>query len=239
MSPRLPDHYATLGLDRRCTPAQIRAAYLLLTKKHHPDRNPDSAQALARTQELNAAYETLSNPSRRRLYERDLDEEQKPAPRLGRIDRNIVQDAHVPIEAFFRGTSLEVRVKDPANPAGVEKYTVEVPPGTAPGTRFRLPRAGGGVVQLRVKALPGFRFKARGADLRCDLRISAQRATQGGSENMPGPAGQQIRVSIPARIGRGEVVRIKGEGLPKARGGRGDLLVRVTYRPDVRISRVR
>ena len=54
-----PNHYATLGLDRRCTLAQIRAAYRLLAKQHHPDVNPDSPAAVARTQELNAAYETL------------------------------------------------------------------------------------------------------------------------------------------------------------------------------------
>ena len=32
-----PDHYATLGLDRRCTTAQIRSAYRVLSKRHHPD----------------------------------------------------------------------------------------------------------------------------------------------------------------------------------------------------------
>jgi DnaJ-class molecular chaperone len=235
----LPNHYGALGLDRRCTLAQIRAAYRLLAKQHHPDRNPDSREALARTQELNAAYETLSDPTRRRIYDRDLDASRKSATRAGKIERNLSQDVHLPIEAFFRGTSLEVRVKDPANPNGIETYELNIPAATAPGARFRLPRPGGGVVQLRVKALPGFRFKARGSDLRCDLRISTQRATQGGTETMAGPAGTQIRLTIPPRVSRGEVLRVPGEGLPKVRGGRGDLLVRITYRPEVRVSRAR
>ena len=238
----LPNHYATLGLDRRCTLAQIRAAYLFLAKQHHPDRNPDSKEASRRTQELNAAYEALSDPARRRIYNRDFDAAGAPAVRKGKIERNVSQDVYFPIEAFFRGTSVEVRVKDPANPHGTETYRLDVPAATAPGARFRLPRTGpcaGGVVQLRVKALPGFRFKARGSDLRCDLRISAQRATHGGNETMMGAAGRQVRVPIPAHVSRGEVLRLRGEGLPKLRGGRGDLLVRITYRPEVRVSRSR
>jgi DnaJ-class molecular chaperone len=244
LSSELPNLYATLGLDRRCTLAQIRAAYRLLAKQHHPDRNPEAPESLARTQELNAAYETLSDTSRRRVYDRDLDASKETSSTRGtrKIERNISQDVHLPIEAFFRGTALEVRVKDPANPNGTETYRLGVPPATAPGARFRLPRRGpseGGVVALRVKVLPGFRFKARGSDLRCDLRISAQRATQGGSETIQGPAGTQIRVPIPPHVSRGEVLRLRGEGLPKPRGGRGDLLIRITYRPEVRVSRSR
>lgn len=239
----LPDHYATLGLARRSTVAQIRAAYRVLAAEHHPDRNPDSPEALQRMQELNAAHETLSDPVRRRIYDRDLDESNRESKtRSGRIMRNVSQDVLLPLAAFFRGTSLEVRVNDPANPGGAETYRLEVPPETAPGSRFRLPRRGafeGGAVQLRVKASPGYRFKARGSDVRCDLRITAQRAAQGGSETMSGPAGSMIRVTIPSRVSRGEVLRIRGEGLPKAHGGRGDLLVRVMYRPVVHVSHAR
>jgi DnaJ-class molecular chaperone len=236
-----PDHYATLGLDRRCTLAQIRAAYRLLAKKHHPDRNPGSSEAIIRSQQLNAAHETLSDPAQRRTYDRELDaaKEAAHAP-SARIERNIAHDAHVRIEDFIRGTTLEVRVKDPANPHGAETYSLVIPPATAPGTRFRLPRAApfeGGFVQVRVRALAGFRFKVRGFDLRYELRISAQRAAKGGTEMIPSPAGAPLRLEIPAGVPRGEVLRLPGEGLPKPRGNRGDLLVRITYRPEVRITR--
>ena len=236
------DHYATLGLDRRCTTAQIRSAYRLLAKRHHPDVNHGSEEALQHSRNLNAAHEILSDPARRRAYERELnDNEQPTAPmRAAKIERNISQDTNLRIEDFLRGVTLEVRVNDPANPHERETYELIVPPDTAPGARFRLPRAApfeGGFVTIRVRALPGFRFKARGSDLRCDLRINAKRAAQGGTEMMSGPAGAPLRVQIPAGISRGEILRISGEGLPKPRGGRGDLLVRVTYRPEVRITR--
>ena len=237
----VPNHYATLGLDRRCTLAQIRAAYRVLAKQFHPDLNPHSPAAVARTQELNAANETLSDPDLRAAYDRELAApKQSPAPaRAAKIQRNIAQDVNLPLEDFLRGTKREVRIHDPANPNGAEVYELIVPPETAPGTRFKIPRdeSFGGFVQLRVKAQPNFRFKTRGSDLRCDLKIKADRAAQGGTEMVRGLTGSMVRVPIPRGVGRNEIIRIANEGLPKPRGGRGDLLVRITYRVEVRISR--
>ena len=237
-----PNHYATLGLDRRCTADQIRAAYRVLAKQHHPDLNPNSAEAKARTQELNAAYEVLSDLDRRRAYDEELKvaKRTKPAARNGKPEQNITQDVHLRIEEFFRGASLEVRVNDPGNPDGPEVYPLEIPPETAPGARFRIRREGrfsGGHVLVRARARPDFRFKIRGSDLRCDLRINAKQATQGGFGSVAGPTGNRVRVQFPAKVARGEVLRIDGEGLPKPRGGRGDLLVRIVYRPEVQIAR--
>ena len=54
---------------------------------------------------------------------------------------------------------------------------------------------------------------------------------------MRGATGNFLRVPVPKKVSRGEIIRLAGEGLPKPRGGRGDLLVRVIYRPEVRITR--
>lgn len=234
--------YAALGLDRNCTPLQIRDAYRLLAKRHHPDLNANSAEARKQTQALNAAYEVLSDPARRRAHDRALDQaSQAAAPGRGaKIEQNITQEVRLRIDDFLRGTAIDVQVNDPANPDGRETYRVEIPAMTAPGTRLRVPRRGArGFVQLRLKALPGFRFKVRGSDLRTDLRINPQRAEQGGTEMIERPTGGMIRLTIPQRVKRGEILRLPGEGMPKARGGRGDLLVRIAYRPEVRVSRAR
>jgi len=235
------NHYATLGLDRRCTLAQIRAAYRVLAKQHHPDLNRGSSAAVARTQELNAAYEILSDSNLRAAHDRELDAPNKSAGknRVAKIQRNLTQDVPLRFEDFLRGTKRELRVNDPANPNGVEIYELIIPPGTAPGTRFRLSRSepfAGGFVQLRVKAQPDFRFKVRGSDVRCDLKIKPELAVRGGTEMIRGFAGAKLRVPIPRGVSRGEIVRVAGEGLPRPRGGRGDLLVRINYRVEVRVS---
>lgn len=236
------DPYALLGLDRNCTRQQIDAAYRLLAKQHHPDLHPGSAAAGDFIRALNRAHEILSDPARRRRYDHERSQKEKPSPplRAGKIERDILQEVNLRIEDFFRGASLEVKVRDPGNPNGAETYPVQIPAETAPGARLRIPRASpfeGGFVILRVRALPGFRFKARGSDLKCELRIDARTARQGGSVAMPGPDGAILRVALPAGIRRGETIRIAGAGLPKSRGGRGQLLVRVTYRPEVEVRR--
>ena len=238
------DHYATLGLDRGCSAVQIRDAYRQLAKRFHPDVNRDDEEARSRTQTLNAANETLSDPSKRRAYDRELEQESRARSpgRSQKIERNVSQDVRLKIEDFIRGASIEVKVHDPANPQGLETYEVCVPPNTAPNTRLRIARTGtfeGGFVQIRLRALPGSRFKVRGSDLRTDLRVSNRRAETGGGEQLTGPLGRQLHVVIPPRVKRGEILPIKGEGMPKPRGGRGDLLIRVTYQPEVRVSKIR
>jgi curved DNA-binding protein len=190
---------------------------------------------------LNTAHATLSDPTRRAAYDQELDEDSPAAATApsGR-QRDIAQDVMLRVEEFLRGTMLTVRVNDPANPHGAESYELEVPPETAPGTKFRIARAepfAGGFVVVRLRALPSGRFRPRGSDLRTDLRISATRATSGGSEMVSGASGRMVHVTIPAGVARGVVLRVMGEGLPKPRGGRGDLLVRVTYRVEVKVSR--
>jgi DnaJ-class molecular chaperone len=235
------NYYDTLGLDRRCTTAQVRAAYRRLVKQHHPDINHADPEATRRAQSLNTAHATLSDPARRAAYDLELDGDEPASPVVpGGRQRDIAQDVMLRVEEFVRGTMLTIRVNDPANPHGVESYELEVPPETAPGTKFRIPRAepfAGGFVVVRLRVLSGGRLRARGSDLRTDLRISAARATSGGSEMVLGASGRMVRVTIPAGVARGAVLRVTGEGLPKPRGGRGDLLVRVTYRVEVKALR--
>ena len=241
MSSTLPDHYAALGLARSCTGEEIRTAYRLLARQHHPDVNQQSAEAIARTQVLNAAYAVLNDPEQRRDYDRDLAAVEGTTRRpLRSTATNLTAEVRLGAEGFLRGASLTVRVHDPSLASGPETYALEVPPGTAPGARLRVPRTAPGAVGFviaRVKFRPDARFKARGSDLRCDLRISNQRAEQGGVESVRGATGQSLRVAIPRRVPRHEIIRLPGEGLPRPRGGRGDLLVRIVYRPEVRILR--
>lgn len=62
------DPYSILGVGRQATPKDIQRAYRRLALKFHPDRNP-SAEARVKFQELQDAYDLLSDPVRRRRYD--------------------------------------------------------------------------------------------------------------------------------------------------------------------------
>ncbi len=209
----------------------------MLAKQHHPDVNGGSARAAARTRELNEAYEILGDPELRKDYDKQLAAQKKARPRAGKAQPDIAQEIHLRIEELLRGAKLEVRVNDPINQGELEIYPLIIPPETAPGTLIKVARSVGGFLRVKVRVKPDFRFKSRGSDLRCDLRIRAQHAAQGGSESVRGATGNFLRVEIPRGVARNEIVRIAGEGLPKPRGGRGDLLVRIVYTPEIRITR--
>lgn len=63
-------YYDTLQVARNANPAVIRASYRALSQQYHPDRNPDDLERATRSMKLiNEAYEVLSDPVRRVLYD--------------------------------------------------------------------------------------------------------------------------------------------------------------------------
>ncbi len=72
-----PDYYAILGILRDAAPEQIKRAYIEAAQRLHPDKN----QAPGETEiflEVQQAYETLSNPKRRKAYDATLPKEETP-----------------------------------------------------------------------------------------------------------------------------------------------------------------
>ena len=66
------DYYATLGVARDATPEEIKRAYRRLARELHPDINPD-AETQEKFKEVTAAYEVLSDPEKRQMYDLGAD----------------------------------------------------------------------------------------------------------------------------------------------------------------------
>jgi molecular chaperone DnaJ len=64
------DFYRVLGVSRDASDDAIKKAYRKLVLQHHPDRNPDSTHAEPKIREINAAYEVVGDPDKRRSYDR-------------------------------------------------------------------------------------------------------------------------------------------------------------------------
>lgn len=63
------DYYATLGVARGADAKDIKSSYRKLARKYHPDVNPNDKAAEAKFKEVSEAYEVLSDPEKRKLYD--------------------------------------------------------------------------------------------------------------------------------------------------------------------------
>jgi molecular chaperone DnaJ len=63
------DPYKTLGVDKKASQDEIKKAYRKLARQYHPDRNPDDTAAEERFKEVQAAYDLIGDPDKRKQYD--------------------------------------------------------------------------------------------------------------------------------------------------------------------------
>ncbi|MCC6314040.1 MAG: J domain-containing protein [Thermomicrobiales bacterium] len=114
---------------------------------------------------------------------------------------------------------------------------VTIPTGVATGSRVRIAGQGGpgqsggpnGDVYLVVTVRPDSRFEREGDDLRVEVDLPVTTAVLGGEAVVSTPTGR-VALTIPPETQAGKLFRLRGQGMPRLRGPkgqRGDLLARV------------
>ena len=102
------DFYRVLGVFRDASDDAIKKAYRKLVFQHHPDRNPDSAQAESKIREINAAYEVVGDQDKRRTYDRlnwgdepERDEAADPAVILDEMEQKLFNEGRKEVFAVL------------------------------------------------------------------------------------------------------------------------------------------
>ena len=114
---------------------------------------------------------------------------------------------------------------------GEEEIAIDIPSGIESGEMIRLRGKGQAVkkgatgdLYVKVHIEHDSKWERRGADLATKLSVKLSDALLGGNYNIESLDGM-VEVHIPQGTGTGDTIRVKGKGIPRERGDRGDMLV--------------
>jgi curved DNA-binding protein len=219
MSVSFKDYYAILGVPRDASDEVIKKAFRKLARQHHPDVAKDRATAEAKFKEINEAHEVLSDPEKRKKYDRLgarwQDPEQGPPPPRSETVRGAGQEFH------FGGTGFS---------DFFEQYF-------SGGSRYGFAEDDAGYDFSSARPGPG---RARpGNDIEGDLLVSLDEAMHGtirpiSMRIINRQTGQEetknFKVRIPAGATDGRRIRVPGHGEAGYNGGpNGDLFLRIRH----------
>ena len=151
--------------------------------------------------------------------------------------QDVEADLLVTLEEALRGSLRKVTLRRPGGDGKAERtdtYKVRIPPGVREGQRIRLAGQGGkgagggsaGDLYLRVRLARHPYLSVLGADLNCDLDLAPWEAVLGAQTKIPTLDGATT-LRVPPGTAAGSRLRLRGLGLPREDGTRGDLYATV------------
>lgn len=242
------DPYSTLGVNRSATADEIKRAYRRLASQHHPDKGGDTQ----RFQEIQTAYDTLSDPQRRHAHDNPQPQgfhfNFGGGPNINDIFSQMFGHGVPPGFGGFQSRrqpnhvrmSLWVSLADIARGGnrpvalgtaqGQSTVQIEIPLGINDGDHVQYQGlAPGGqdlVIQFRVHADP--LWQRNGLDLTRQLQVSIWTMIQGGHVTVRSVLDKEFQIFVPPGSEPGTQLRLRGQGLRDRHQQQGDLLVRVS-----------
>jgi curved DNA-binding protein len=217
------DLYEILGVSRTATADELKRAYRKLAKKYHPDVNPGNKAAEEKFKEVTAAFEVLSDESRRKLYDEfgaDSLRSGFDAKKAEEYRRWRSQGAPPGGMPFDFGDFSTVNVGD----FGAFDF------GSIFGEIF-----GGGARTGRARR--GGPIPAHGVHTEAEIAVDLRDAVVGGEHDVR-IDGKTLRVKIPAGVDDGSQIRLAGQGGRGQHGGpSGDLYLTIRLREHPHVRR--
>ena len=214
------DYYKILGVNKTATQDEIRSAYRKLARKHHPDLNPNDKEAHKKFQQINEANEVLSDPEKRKKYDQ-YGKDWQHAEAFEKAQQGSGQGRRRSSGGGFQGFG--------ENEGGYSGGFGGDDSGEFSDFFESLFGGAGG--------RSGRRTSFRGQDYQASLQISlADAATT--HQRVLTVNGKNIRITIPAGIENGQVIKLKGHGEPGPNGApAGDLYITFSITDDPRWKR--
>ena len=205
------DYYKILGVDKNASQDDVKKAFRKLARKYHPDLNPNDPSAKDKFQEINEANEVLSDPEKRKKYD-EYGEHWKHADEF-EAQKKARQHAGAGGGGFsgFGGDGGSYWYSSDG-----EGFSGGDARGFSDFFESMFGHRGGG-----GRGGSGFRGQDFNAELHLSLRDAAQTHKQVLNVN-----GKQVRITIPAGVADGQVIKLKGYGGEGINGGpAGDLYI--------------
>ncbi|WP_404405748.1 DnaJ C-terminal domain-containing protein [Pelagibacterium halotolerans] len=216
------DPYTVLGVPRDASDKDIKSAYRKLAKALHPDQNPDNKSAHAKFAEVTAAYDFLSDKTKRGQYDRgEIDADGNPKfAGFGGFDGAGMRGGRG--SAGAGGFSAEDILKEFMSGFGGGRRSAGANPFA--GT------AGGASWDPFTASTSSTGRSAKGEDVTVNLAVTLEDAHQGASVPVTLPTGKTVSVKLPHPLEEGQQIRLRGQGKPSPLGGQaGDALVTVKF----------
>jgi len=102
------DYYNVLGVERDASSGEIKKAFRRLSKKYHPDLNPDNKESEEKFKEINEAYSILSNQKKRNNYDNPLSDDP-----FENLTRSFFGGQNSPFSRMWRSANAKRPVKGP------------------------------------------------------------------------------------------------------------------------------